>query len=117
MQFSHVLLAAAAIGAASSAGSTTPTENVALTACAHAFASSIAAPGSAAPTFKLRYLGSQATGGLAENYRREYTFVLQAHDPKTGLPVAQATCSASLKGTILALTATPTATATLAAKL
>src|SRR5580692_5759479 len=103
MDIRKLTLAAAAIAATPSISQAYP-ESAALNACARAFASSIAAPGSAAPSYKLDYRGAQAQSALANYYGREYTFNLQAHDPKTGVTLASATCSANMRGTILALT-------------
>jgi hypothetical protein len=58
----------------------------------------------------LKYHGEPA-GALGDYYRgREYTFYLQARDPKTGATLARATCSADTSGTVVALTATPAQT-------
>jgi hypothetical protein len=95
-------------------------ENAALNACARAFAASMTAAGSSAPTFKLKYLSGHPGSTFADYYSgSEYTFYLQAHDPKTGLTLARATCTADTRGTHVALTSTPLdgQEATLAAKL
>lgn len=91
----------------------------ALNACARAFASSIAAPGAAVPAFKLDYRGDHEEGPVATYYDHQYTFFLKAHNAKTGLPLANATCSADMRGTVIALRATPleAASPTLAAQL
>jgi hypothetical protein len=92
-------------------------ENAALNACAQAFATSLA-PDSAAPAFKLKY-HSESAGPLADYYNsHKFTFYLQARDPKTGLTLARATCSADTRGAVIALTATPLETSpSLAAQL
>jgi len=102
MDIRKCTLAAAAIAAISPSISSANTESVALNACARAFASSIAAPGSAAPAYKVDYRG-HAESALTSYYRSEYTFYLRAHDPKTGLTLARATCSADNGGKIVAL--------------
>jgi hypothetical protein len=100
-----LLLAAASIAAIAPAVSRASDENAALKACAQAFVASLASA-SGTPTFKLKY-HSESTGPLDDYYRaREYTFYLQAHDPKTGSTLAHATCSADTSGTVVALTAT-----------
>jgi hypothetical protein len=79
----------------------------------------VAAPGSRAPEFKLKYRGTQALSAIADYYGgHEYTFYLQAHDTKTGATVARATCTSDTHGTLIALTATPlnSSEATLAAR-
>jgi hypothetical protein len=113
-----LLLTAASIAAICPAVSHAFPENTALNACAQAFATSLAS-GSAAPAFKLKYHHSESAGPLADYYSsREFTFYLQARDPKTGLTVARATCSADTRGTVIALTATPAETSpSLAAQL
>jgi hypothetical protein len=107
MDIRKLTLAAAASSAICPSISHAYPESAALNACARAFASSIAAPGSAAPSYKLDYRGAQAQSALAHYYGREYTFNLQAHDPKTGVALASATCSANMRGTIVALTPEP----------
>jgi hypothetical protein len=94
-------------------------EKTALNACARAFASSLAAPGSAAPAYKVAYSGSEYTGSMLEFYAREFTFDLHANDVKTGLPIARASCSVDLHGTVVALSPVPlnAARAGMAAKL
>jgi hypothetical protein len=114
------LLLAASLGAAISPSiSHASPENVALNACARAFASSLAAAGSSPPSYKLKYPGNQPAGVLADYYRPDYTFYLLANDSKTGARLARATCSTDSHGAKVVLTATPldAPTTTLEAKL
>jgi hypothetical protein len=107
MTIRKLLLAAASIAAICPAVSQAFPENTALNACAQAFATTLAS-GSAAPAIKLKYHHSESAGPLADYYSsREFTFYLQARDPKTGLTLARATCSADTRGNVLGLTATP----------
>jgi hypothetical protein len=94
-------------------------ESAALKTCTAAFASSLAAKGAESPSVKLNYLAPQPGSAIMEHYTRNYTFILKANDPKTGAALARATCSATVGGTLLSLSATPpgTETATLAARL
>jgi hypothetical protein len=117
MTLRKLLLAAASIAAIAPAISQASDETTALNACAQAFATSFAT-GSGAPAFKLKY-HSEPTSALAFYYRgSEYTFYLQARDPKTGSTLGRATCSADTNGTVIALTATPRETSpSLAAQL
>jgi hypothetical protein len=105
----HTLLLGAASAAVFSASiSHASTENAALNACARAFAASLALPGSDTPSFKLKYLGGQAGSTFDDYYSgHEYRFFLQAQNPKTGLTLARATCTADTRGTRVALTSTP----------
>ena len=82
-------------------------EKAALNACARAFASSLAAPGAAAPAFKVAYHADAFAGSMLEFYTREYSFVLNANDLKTGLPVARASCSTDSHGAVVALSSIP----------
>jgi hypothetical protein len=108
MKFRNLFFAAASIAALSPSLSQASTENAALGACARAFAVSMAAPGSGAPSFKLKYRSSQAGSSIVDYYSsHEYTFYLQARDPKTGAALRRATCTADARGTRVALTATP----------
>jgi hypothetical protein len=89
----------------------------ALDACARAFVSSLASPGSAAPTFKVDYRGIQSTGSMLEFYTSKYVFDLHANDPKTGLPLAHASCSTDSRGAVIAFSSLPLETAPAAAAL
>jgi hypothetical protein len=104
--FRTSLPALALIAAISPATSKASSEDAALNACARAFASSIAAPGSAAPAYKLKYPGSHGESPLASYYGIRYTFYLQAQNAQTGLPLARASCSVNARGTV-ALTSIP----------
>jgi hypothetical protein len=116
MTIRKLLLAAASLAAIAPAASFASPEDTALKACAQAFATSLASA-SGAPTFKLKY-HSEPSGPLGDYYQgHEYTFYLQAHDPKTGSTLARATCSANTSGTVVGLTATPEETSPLAARL
>lgn len=86
-------------------------QNVALNACASALAAKVAVPGAAAPSYKVDFHGSQSESAIQEYYGREYTFYLRAHDAKTGLTVARATCSVDSHGSVIALTTDATAAA------
>jgi hypothetical protein len=115
----RTLSAAAAIAAFLPVISHASTETAALGACTRAFAASMAAPGSSAPAFKLKYRGSPAGSAVADYYSgHEFTFYLQAHDPKTGATLARATCTADARGIQVALSAAPPdgSEATLAAR-
>jgi hypothetical protein len=94
---------AAAIFALAPAISGASPEKEALDACARAFASSLARPGAAAPAFKVDYSGNQNSGSMLEFYTREFTFDMYAKDPKTGLPIARASCSTDSRGSVVAL--------------
>jgi hypothetical protein len=111
-----LLLTAASVAAICPAVSHASPENAALNACAQAFATSLAS-GSGVPAFKLKY-HAESAGALADYYgSHAFTFYLQARDPKSGLTLARATCSADTRGTVVALTATPETSPGLAAQL
>jgi hypothetical protein len=107
MNVRQVGLIAAAIAAFSPAISHATTERAALDACARAFAMSLAAPGGAAPTFRLVYGSPHNTGSMSEYFAREYTFELRADSQKTGLPIARASCSTDARGAVIALSPIP----------
>jgi hypothetical protein len=90
-------------------------EDVALNACAKAFASSIAGT-SSAPAFKLNYDQSHGINSVAGFYVRNYSFTMQAQDRKTGAALASATCSADTRGEVLELVPASATKATLAAR-
>jgi hypothetical protein len=105
MKSRHLSLLAVIAAAVSPTLALAGPEQVSLVACAHAFAASLSAASAApAPRFKVAELNGD-TGTIASLYAREFTFDLTAHDPKTGAPVAKATCSASRDGTVTALSA------------
>jgi hypothetical protein len=107
MKYRKVALLLAAAAALAPALSDASPERAALNACARAFASSLATPGSAAPAFKVAYRGGQLTGSMLAFYAREYTFDLRANDPKTGLALARASCSTDAGGAVVALSSIP----------
>ena len=101
---------AAAIVALSPAMANASPEKDALSACAAAFATSLAAPGAAAPTFKVVDGGTRGTRGTAsvgDFFAREYTFYLYANSQKTGLPIARASCSTNSRGAVVSLLPVP----------
>jgi hypothetical protein len=113
MNFRTLLLGAATIAVLSPALSFASPENAALGACTRAFAASMASPGSSAPAFKVQYRNGQARSAIAEYYsNHEFTFYLQANDPKTGATLARATCTADSRGIQAALSAAPLASET-----
>ena len=119
MKYRRVALILAAAAALAPALSNASPEKAALDACARAFASSLATPGTAAPAFKVAYRGSLSAGSMLAFYAREYTYALRANEPKTGLPVARANCSTDARGAVIALSSLPlqAAPAALAARL
>ncbi|MGB6308057.1 MAG: hypothetical protein WBF89_09705 [Steroidobacteraceae bacterium] len=119
MNYRRIALLLAAGAALAPAVSSASSEKDAINACAHAFASSLASPGSAAPGFKVVFRGNRYSGSMLEFYNRAYVFDLLANDPKTGLPYARATCATDARGAVVALSPVPldAAPAALAAKL
>jgi hypothetical protein len=99
------LVAAAAAALAPAIVNATP-ERTALNACARAFASSLAAAGAAPPAFKLIY-GALDGPSTVQFFARNYTFELHARNPKTGLPIARASCSTDARGGVLSLSSIP----------
>ena len=82
-------------------------ERDALNSCAHAFAQSFATNGANAPTFRVDYRSNAGVGSMLQFYNRAYAFDLYARDPKTGLPVARASCETDANGAVLELSARP----------
>jgi hypothetical protein len=74
-------------------------EKASVQACATAFAAKIAVPG-----YKLEYRGNFGSA-LADFYSVQYSFTMEARDPKTGSTIARAECSADAHGTVTSLTA------------
>jgi hypothetical protein len=108
MHIRTLLLAAATFAALTPAVSNAGPESAALKTCTAAFASSLkTAKGTDSPAVKLNYHSGAPSSEIAEYYTRDYTFFLKANDPKTGLPMARATCSATTAGTLLSLASIP----------
>ncbi len=101
-----IVLAVAAVAALAPVISNASPERASAKACANAFATSIASPGTATPAYKLAYRGPVA-GSLADFYPAEYTFTLEAHDPKTGVAIARARCSTNAHGVVTAIASVP----------
>jgi len=105
MKFRTIALAIASIAALSPAISNASSERASAKACANAFAASLAASGSATP-YKFAYRGGSSST-LADFYPSEFTFTLEAHDPKSGAAIARARCSTDFRGTVTAISAVP----------
>jgi hypothetical protein len=97
----------AAIAALSPALANASSEKDALNACAAAFATSLAAPGAAAPTFKVVDGGTRGVASVSDFFARDYTFYLYANSQKTGLPIARASCSTNSRGVVVSLLQVP----------
>jgi hypothetical protein len=115
MSFRLLFPTAAIIAALSPSISQAAPESEALSACTRAFESSLADDASLPQVFKVKYSGQPASA-WSNYFTREYTFFLQARDPKTGIARHSATCSASSTGNLIALKATPADMPALAAK-
>jgi hypothetical protein len=101
-----IALAVVTIAALSPTVSNASPERISAKACASAFASSIAAPGASAPAYKLAFRGTTGSA-LADFYPSDYTFNLEARDPKTGQPFARAVCSTDHRGVVTTISAVP----------
>lgn len=82
-------------------------ESSALDACARAFASSLAAPGTAAPAYKVVYGGSGNATPTLVFFERDYAFDLYANIRKSGLLIARAHCSTDVRGSVVSLSLIP----------
>jgi hypothetical protein len=101
-----IALAVVTIATLSPTISNASPERISAKACASAFASSIAAPGASVPAYKLAFRGTTGSA-LADFYPSDFTFTLEARDPKTGLPFARAVCSTDHRGTVTTISAVP----------
>jgi hypothetical protein len=107
MKYRIIGLALATIASVAPTISQASTEKDALNSCVRTFAASLAAPGAAAPAYKVEYRGNQYVQSLAEVYSRGYTFHLLARNGKTGLHLAQASCETDSRGVVVALSPLP----------
>jgi hypothetical protein len=117
MNIRKIAFAAVTIAAFSPIIANASPEKASVKACAAAFASAVNTTPGTAPGYKLAYRSSFGTA-LADYYPTEYTFTMDARDPKTGTIISHAVCSADSRGTVTALTTTPVQakTTTLAAR-
>ena len=106
MSIRKITVAIVTIAAFSPAVSNASPERTSVKACASAFATSIAPPGASAPAFKLAYQGG-IQSALTSYYPTDFTFVLEAHDPKSGSTVARARCSANSRGVVTEIASLP----------
>ncbi|HLZ97241.1 MAG TPA: hypothetical protein VKP66_04790 [Steroidobacteraceae bacterium] len=100
-----LVLATATIATLAPAISNASPERTSAKACASAFASTIVAPGTT-PAYKMSYRGA-TNSILTDFYPSDFTFTLEARDPKTGLSIARAVCSTDSHGTVTAISAVP----------
>jgi hypothetical protein len=107
MNFRKISFAAATIVALAPAVSNASPEKSAVEACARAFASSFATTDAAAPAYTVDYRGIQYVESVTDMYTRGYTFHLFAKSRKTGLPIAQASCTTDKRGVVVALSPLP----------
>ena len=104
MKIRSIVLAAAVVAALSPAISNATPEKISLKACASAFATSITAPGTTTPAFKLAYHADLS--GPTMDYAREYEFMLEARD-KTGAAIARARCLTDSNGAVTSISTVP----------
>jgi hypothetical protein len=107
MNFRNIALTAAAMAVLAPAIGNASPEKDGLNACARAFATTLAAPGSDAPAYKVTYRGDRHFGSMLEFYEREYNFDLRVNDKKTGLAIARAKCSTDARGAVVAFAPIP----------
>jgi hypothetical protein len=105
MKSRHLALAAVAAAALLPSISTAAGEKNAASACARAFAASIAAPGALPPPYKLNFRDPWRSSVLAP-YRLA-TFNMQAQNARTGAVLARAVCSTNRDGSVNGLSAVP----------
>ena len=106
MNLRKIALAVVTIATLSPTISNASPERISAKACASAFASSIAAPGASTPAYKLAFRGTTGSA-LADFYPSDFTFTLEARDPKTGQPFARAVCSTDHRGNVTTISAVP----------
>ncbi|MGC1520393.1 MAG: hypothetical protein WA803_02535 [Steroidobacteraceae bacterium] len=106
MKYRIIGLALATVGSLAPAISQASSEKDALASCVRTFAASLAAPGAAAPAYKVEYRGNLYLQSTMDVYSRVYTFHLLAKS-KTGSSMAQARCATDSRGTVIALSPLP----------
>jgi hypothetical protein len=116
MRFRLLFPTVLSLAALSPAISQAAPESDALTACTRAFESSLSPDGVSPFAFKVKYTAGQPATAWSNFFTREYTFFLQARDPKTGTARASATCRATSGGNLISLNAAQPEAPALAAK-
>lgn len=106
MNIRKISLAVLTVAALTPALSNASVERASVKACASAFASSIATPGSPSG-YKIDYRGNYSGSTLTDFYPSDATFALEARNPKTGVAIARATCSVDSQGKVQSITAVP----------
>jgi hypothetical protein len=107
MRYRIIGLSLAAIASLAPAISQASTEKDALESCVRTFAASLAAPGAAAPAYRVEYRGNQYVQSLSLIYSHGYTFHLFARNGRTGTSLAQASCETDSHGAVVAMSPLP----------
>jgi len=105
-RFALILTAAAALSPLTSQASP---ERDAVDSCAHALVASMAATGTAPPTYKVQYPSDRFRSAIAKFFVHDDTFELEARDRKSGAVIARARCTTNYRGSILAFSTVPLA--------
>ena len=82
-------------------------ERASVASCAQAFASTLAANGASPSKFTVTFKNEADSSVLVSFYSREFSYNLEARDPKTGLAIGRASCSADSRGAIIVFTTIP----------
>jgi hypothetical protein len=113
MDFRRIAILSTAAAAFLPALSHADSQDKALKACAHAFATKISALGTD-PQYRVT-MPASASSPVTDYYAHEFTFTMTARGVKSGAALGEATCSATTHGQVLAIRFKP-AEATLAAR-
>jgi|HubBroStandDraft_4_1064222.scaffolds.fasta_scaffold746873_1 hypothetical protein len=104
MNIRHYRFTLLALAALSPAISNASSEKDSADACARAFAAGLGtAAAGPAPSFKLVYHIYQPSSPIAAYFASDYTFDLQARNPKSGATIARARCSTDRHAAVIAL--------------
>jgi hypothetical protein len=106
MTLSKSAAALITVAALSPAISHASPERASVNACAAAFAASLAAPGAKVPGYKIDYRPTSESS-LSIFFPSEFTFTLEARDPKTGLAIGRASCSVNSRGAVTVFSTIP----------
>jgi hypothetical protein len=79
-------------------------ERASVASCAQAFASTLAANGASPSKFTVTFKNEADSSVLVSFYSREFSYNLEARDPKTHATLARATCTANRDGAVLQFT-------------
>jgi hypothetical protein len=107
MNLRQILVATTLTAAALPAFAASSAQDYMMQACGRAFAAKLGLATGDSPGYKLTNLPSTRTGSLGNFSYVDYQIEMIARAPRTGTPVARASCLVSHRGAVISLTEQP----------